>query len=91
MNSAVQVYDAIQTLDNVRVPFTKEFRLEGINADGEKIRGEDIQFQLFTNRFNGVVRAISPDYVDFTVKGNTIVDKMLEVETRVSEIEGACN
>jgi hypothetical protein len=28
--------------------------------------------------------------LDFTVKGNTVVDKMMEVETRVNEIKGAC-
>lgn len=90
-NSAIQVYDAIQTLDAVRVPFTKTFRLQGKDGNGDKIKGEDIQFQLFTNRFEGVVTAIGEDYVDFTVKGTTLVDKMLEVETKVSEIEGACN
>ncbi|MGC9341849.1 MAG: hypothetical protein ACP5E3_04040 [Bacteroidales bacterium] len=90
-NSAIEVYDAIQTLENVRVPFTKSFRLQGEDGNGNKIKGEDIQFQLFANRFEGVVSFIGEDYVDFTVKGTTLVDRMLEVETKVSEIDGACD
>jgi hypothetical protein len=90
-NSAVEVYDAVQSLDNVRVPFTKEFQLEGVDSEGNAIKGEDIQFQLFTNRFDGVVTEIGDDYVIFTVKGTTLVDRMLEVETKVEEIDGACD
>jgi hypothetical protein len=90
-NSAVEVYDAVQSLDNVKIAFTKEFRLEGVDSDGEKIKGSELQFQLFTSQFEGIVTATGPDYVDFTVRGTTVVDEMLEVETRVTEIEGACN
>ncbi|MFW5835739.1 MAG: hypothetical protein ACOCU3_02175, partial [bacterium] len=90
-NSAVEVYDAVQSLDNVRIPFTKEFRLEGVDSDGNEIAGSELQFQLFTSQFEGIVTDIGPDYVDFTVRGTTVVDKMLEVETNVTEVEGACN
>jgi hypothetical protein len=90
-NSAVEVYDAVQSLDDVKVPFTKEFRLEGVDSDGQKIKGSELQFQLFTSQFQGIVTETGPDYVDFTVRGTTIVDRMLEVETRVSEIQGACD
>ncbi len=90
-NSAVEVYDAVQSLDNVRIPFTKEFRLEGIDSDGEKIAGSELQFQLFTSQFEGIVTETGPDYVDFTVRGTTVVDKMLEVETNVTELEGTCD
>lgn len=90
-NSAVEVYDAVQSLDNVRVPFTKEFRLKGTDSEGNVIKGKDIQFQLFTNRFDGVITDIGEDYVDFTVKGSTMVDRMLEVETKVEDIDGACD
>jgi hypothetical protein len=90
-NSAVEVYDAVQSLDNVKVAFTKEFRLEGVDSDGEKIKGSELEFQLFTSQFEGIVTETGPDYIDFTVRGTTSVDRMLEVETRVSEIDGACN
>ncbi len=90
-NSAVEVYDAVQSLDNVKIPFTKEFRLEGVDSDGNKIAGSELQFQLFTSQFEGIVTETGPDYVDFTVRGTTVVDRMLEVETNVTEIEGACN
>ncbi|MFP4367584.1 MAG: hypothetical protein ACLFQA_10860, partial [Bacteroidales bacterium] len=90
-NSAVEVYDAVQSLDNVRIPFTKEFRLEGVDSDGNEIAGSELQFQLFTSQFEGIVTETGPDYVDFTVRGTTVVDKMLEVETNVTEVEGACN
>lgn len=90
-NSAVEVYDAVQSLDNVKIPFTKQFRLEGVNSEGEKIKGSELQFQLFTSQFEGIVTETGSDYIDFTVRGTTVVDKMLEVETRVSEVEGACN
>ncbi len=90
-NSAVEVYDAVQSLDNVKIAFTKEFRLEGVDSDGEKIKGSELQFQLFTSQFEGIVTETGPDYVDFTVRGTTVVDEMLEVETRVSELAGACN
>lgn len=90
-NSAVEVYDAVQSLDNVKIPFTKEFRLEGVDSDGNKIAGSELQFQLFTSQFEGIVTETGTDYVDFTVRGTTVVDRMLEVETNVAELEGACN
>ncbi|NBC81993.1 MAG: hypothetical protein GVY19_01300 [Bacteroidetes bacterium] len=89
--SAVKVYDAVQIIKNVTVPFTKVLRLQGIDGDGEPLKGNEIRFQLFTNRFGGVVTEIGDDYVDFTVRGSTIIDQMMEVETNVDEIEGACD
>lgn len=51
----------------------------------------ELQFQLFTSQFQGIATQTGADFVDFTVRGATVVDRMLEVETRVSEIAGACN
>lgn len=90
-NLAVEVYDAVETISNVKLPFTKKFRIKAKDSGGNVLKGEEINFQLFTNRFDGVVTTIGSDYVDFTIKGTTTIDKMMEVDTKITELEGGCN
>ncbi len=89
--TAIEVYDAVQTLNNVRMPFTKRFRLKGTYGNGNPLSGDEINFQLFSNRFGGVVSQVGSDFVDFTLKGVTTIDQMLDVETRTTEIKGGCS
>jgi hypothetical protein len=89
-NLAVEAYDAVQTISNVRLPFTKKFRIKAKDSEGTVFNGEEIRFQLYSNRFEGVVTDVGADYVDFTIKGTTSIDRMMEVDTRVTEIEGGC-
>lgn len=89
--TAIEVYDAVQTLDKVRLPFTKNFRLKGKDSDENALTGEEISFLLYSNQFGGVIAEIGSDYVDFTLKGTTLIDQMMEVETRTDEIKGGCS
>jgi hypothetical protein len=90
-NLAVEAYDAVQTISNVKLPFTKKFRVKAKDSEGTVFNGDEIIFQLYANRFEGVITYVGTDYVEFTIKGTTSIDQMMEVDTRVTEIEGGCN
>ncbi|MCG8323171.1 MAG: hypothetical protein MI921_26975 [Cytophagales bacterium] len=42
------------------------------------------------NQFGGVVSEISGDYVEISIRGNAVIDKLFEVESNVTELEGSC-
>lgn len=88
--TAVEAYDAVQTINGVKLPFIKRFRVKGADIHGNAISGDEINFQLFSNQFEGVITEIGSDYVDVSVKGVTTIDKIMEVDTKVGELENGC-
>ncbi len=53
--------------------------------------GDEIHFQLYCNKFGGVVSKVGTGYVDFSIKGVATINQMMEVETNTSEIKGGCS
>lgn len=88
---AVEAYDAVETLSNVKLPFTKKFRISAQDSKGNPISGDELVFELFSNQFNGVVSATADNFIEITIRGNTVIDKMMEVDTKITEIDDACN
>jgi len=89
--TAVEAFDAIQTVRDVRVPFTHVLRFTGQYGDGTLLTGTEILTQMVFNLVDGVPTAVGPEYVDIGIRGETVVDRMFEVESRVNELPGACN
>lgn len=90
--SAIETYDAIQVIENIKLPFIQKFRVKGTDSGtSSPLTGEEIVSQMLANYFKGVVTNIGNDYVEFTIKGTLNLDKMYKTETSVNDIEGACD
>ena len=88
--SAVEVYDAVATFENIRMPFVQTLRVQGSYNGTVALSGEEINAQLLANQFGGVVSTIGSDYVDITIRGTAEVTNFYDVQSGVSEIAGAC-
>ena len=90
--SAVEVYDAVRTIENVRIPFTQAFRIRGTSReDGSALTGPEILTQLLFNLIEGVPSNVGADFVDVSIRGDVFVDQMFETETNANEIVGVCD
>ena len=90
--TAVDVYDAVKTIDNVTVPFTQQIRISGVDKDTqEPLTGEEIQSQMLFNFVGGLITAVGDTYVDFTLRGIAHIDHAFEATTNVENIDGACD
>ena len=88
--TAVEVYDAVQTLENVTMPFVKILRVRGKYDGTDALTGEEISTQLLANQFGGVVSEVASEYVEISIRGNVVIDKLFEVESSVTELQDAC-
>lgn len=89
-HTSVQVYDVVQKIENVRIPFVQKIRLEA-ELENNKLTGDEIVQQLVANRFGGVVTETGAHHVVFTVRGYSLVDQLMQTRTNVEEREGDCN
>ncbi|NBC83000.1 MAG: hypothetical protein GVY19_06415 [Bacteroidetes bacterium] len=90
-NTAVNVFDAIQIIENVKMPFVKQLRVKGKYDDKDAQSGKEITSQLLANQFGGVVSDIKGDYVEITIKGVATINNFFEVESEVNNLEGECD
>ena len=88
--SAVHVYDVVQTINDVKIPFVQKIRLEA-ELKGKKLLGKEIVQQLMSNQFGGVVTEIGDKHVVITVRGFSHIDKLMESRTILNDIENSCN
>lgn len=88
--AAVHVYDVVQTINDVKIPFVQKIRLEA-ELKGKKLLGKEIVQQLMSNQFGGVVTEIGDKHVVITVRGFSHIDKLMESRTILNDIENACN
>jgi hypothetical protein len=89
--TAVEVFDAIQSIDNVQMPFVQIIRVRGLYDGSDPMTGEDISSQLLANQFGGVVTSIESDYVEISIRGTATINKFFETESQVNEIQGECD
>lgn len=90
--SASLVYDAYQTYSNVRVPYVKRLRIRGSNSESsEFLTGLEIATQLFVTNFSGVVTNIGSDFVEVTIRGNMVLDNIVDTQTEVRDVAANCN
>jgi hypothetical protein len=90
--SAIEVYDAVRSIENVRIPFTQVLRIRAVSReDGSALSGEDIMTQLVFNFVEGIPSQIGTDFVDVSIRGDVFVDQMFETETNANELTGVCN
>lgn len=82
--TVVEVFDAVQGVDNVRMPFVQTLRVRGRRDDGgQLLSGQEITTQLLANQFGGVVSRVGSNFVDITTKGTVTFNSFFDVETSV--------
>ena len=88
---AITVADVYQTYENVRIPYVQRFRIKGnYQEDGQALTGEEITTQFAFNSFTGVITDVQSDYIEVTVRGTNVIDRLIEVETISKDVESNC-
>jgi hypothetical protein len=91
-NTAVEVYDAVKTIRNVRVPFTQTVRITGSRrSNGAPLSGPELVTQMLFNFVGGLIADVGSDYVDVTLRGSSMIDQLMEATTDVNDLLGACD
>ncbi|AXT62012.1 hypothetical protein D1816_17155 [Aquimarina sp. AD10] len=90
--TAITVADIYQTYENVRIPYVQRFRIKGTyQENSEALTGQEITTQFAFNNFTGVITDIQDDYIEVTVRGTNIINRLIETETISRDIAGACD
>ncbi len=90
--TAVLVFDAYQTYSDVKVAYVKRIRLRGnISQTPGSLSGNEIATQLEMTNFSGIITEIGSDYVEVTIRGNMILDNIVETQSEVRDVEANCN
>lgn len=89
---ATLVSDIYQTYENVRIPFIQRFRVKGnYREDGVPLTGEEILTQFSFNGFNGVVTEVGSDYIEVTVRGTNVIDRLIDTKTVAEDTPSDCD
>ncbi|MET6990839.1 hypothetical protein [Sediminicola arcticus] len=75
----------------MRIPFVQRFFVRGQTDDGIPLSGEEIESQFLANRFQGVIILVGSDYLEYSIRGATIVSNYFDFRNTVSDINDACN
>lgn len=90
--SASLVYDAYQTYSNVKVPYVKRLRLRANHTESsEVLSGQEIATQLSITNFSGVITDTGSDYVEITIRGNMVLDNIVDTQTEVKDVPANCD
>ncbi|WP_378176521.1 hypothetical protein [Aquimarina sp. SS2-1] len=90
--SASLVYDAFQFYDSTRINFVQRLRIRGVDSQtGQSLSGEEIRSQFHFSGFNGVITAVDQNSIVITLRGTTILDKIIETESNVQNVAANCN
>lgn len=91
-HTAVEVYDAVRTIEGVRVPFSQVLRISGTyKEDGSALSGQEIMSQMLFNFVTGVPTQIGTTFVDISLRGRMEIDQLLQAQTDANDIPGACD
>lgn len=89
--TAVEVYNAIATYENIRIPFVQTLRVRGKYDGVAPLSGEEIVFQLLGNLFGGVVSVVGTEYVDVQVRGTAEIANFYDAQAGVAQIADPCS
>ncbi len=90
--TAITVADIYQTYENVKIPYVQRFRIRGTyQENNEVLTGGEITTQFAFNSFTGVITDVQNDYIEVTVRGTNVINRLIETETISRDIEGACS
>lgn len=90
-NSASLVYQVIQFYPNTKVQIAQRLRIRATNGSGAAINGTNIASQFRFSRFDGVITEVGSDFVEVSLLGTLTLDKVLDTQSTVQEVEPNCN
>jgi len=91
-HTAIAVADIYQQYENIKVPFVQRFRIFGkYHENNASLTGQEILTQFAFNRFTGVVTDVQGDFIEVTVRGTTVIDRLIETSTETRNIQNGCN
>lgn len=90
--SASLVYDAFQSYDNIKVNLVQRLRVRATEHNTrEKLSGQEIATQFHFNGFNGVITEIGSDFIEVTLRGVGILDKVFKSKSEVQAVAPECS
>nr|WP_298927749.1 hypothetical protein [uncultured Allomuricauda sp.] len=89
--TAITVADVYQTYENVRIPYVQRFRIKGIyQENNEALTGQEITTQFAFNSFTGVITDVQDDFIEVTVRGTNVINRLIETETISDDVPSNC-
>ncbi|WP_426430313.1 hypothetical protein ACPX19_12355 [Winogradskyella sp. HB-48] len=89
--SASLVYDVAQYYPNTKVQMAQRLRVRATNSSGVALSGELIRALFRYSRFNGVVTQVGSDFIEVSLQGTMTLERILETQSSVQEVEPNCN
>lgn len=89
--SASLVYDVAQYYPNTKVQMAQRLRVRCTDDSGVAISGDVIRALFRYSRFNGVVTQVGSDFIEVSLQGTMTLERILETQSSVQEVEPNCN
>lgn len=90
--TAVEAYDAVKTVKNIKLPFTQILRIRGNDTQtGAALSGDELVTQMSFNLMSGTITNVAADYIDVAIRGFATMDQLFKASTEVKEIVNGCN
>ena len=86
-----QVYDAVQTYENIVIPYVQEVKLTGTDPNGTIISGQELATQAFFGGITGTITEIGDTFIVMTLRGVAEFENAIEVESNAVESDASCN
>jgi hypothetical protein len=86
-----KVYDAIQTYENIIIPYVQEVKLTGTDPDGAIISGQELATQAFFGGVTGTITEVGDTFIVMTLRGTAEFENAVEVESNAVESDASCN
>lgn len=86
-----KVYDAVQTYENILIPYVQEVKLSGTDPDGMVISGQELATQAFFGGITGTITEIGDTFIVMTLRGTAEFENAVEVESNAVESDTNCN
>lgn len=89
--SGVEIFDYIESNNNVVVPFVKKLRISGRNRSTYiRLSGIELISAVQGNLFGGLITKIDNYYIEVSLRGNTLVNSVFVAFSGANEIQDAC-
>lgn len=89
--TAITVADVYQSYENVRIPYVQRFRIKGTyQENNQALTGQEITTQFAFNSFTGVITDVQGDYIEVTVRGTNVINRLIETQTISDDVPSNC-
>lgn len=86
-----KVYDAVQTYENIIIPYVQEVKLTGTDSEGAVISGQELATQAFFGGVTGTITETGDTFIVMTLRGTAEFENAVEVESNAVESDTNCD